>query len=130
MNTLSQRDLQQHVMILGWLFVVGNIFYLAVGAFIFVLLTGVGATSGEPEALAVLSIVGTSVGMLLGVLAIPGLFAGYGLLAKKPWARVLAIVVGILGVVNAPLGTVIGLYAFWVLTQPGAAEYFAEPAPA
>lgn len=109
MNTLSQRDLQQHVMILGWLFVVGNIFYLAVGAFIFVLLTGVGATSGEPEALAVLSIVGTSVGMLLGVLAIPGLFAGYGLLAKKPWARVLAIVVGILGVVNAPLGTVIGL---------------------
>jgi hypothetical protein len=41
----------------------------------------------------------------------------------------LAIVVGILSLVNFPVGTLIGLYTLWVLTQPAATEYFAAPAP-
>jgi hypothetical protein len=91
-------------------------------------LTGIGVATGEAEAMTVLGVVGTAVG-LLTVLAIPGLLAGYGLLSRKPWARILALVVGILGLVNFPIGTAIGLYTFWVLTQETATEYFAAPAP-
>ena len=56
--------------------------------------------------------------------------ASYGLLARKPWARILALVVGILGLVNFPIGTAIGLYTFWVLTQPAAMDAFVAPASA
>ena len=72
----------------------------------------------------------TAVGLLLATLSLPGLAAGYGLLKHQPWARILAIVVGILSLLNFPLGTAIGIYTLWVLMQPTAADYFATPAPA
>ena len=78
----------------------------------------------------VLTLVGTTVGLLMAALGLPGVIAGYGLLTRKPWARILAIVVGILNLVNVPVGTAIGLYTLWVLTQPAATEYFTAPAPA
>ncbi|HEX6291028.1 MAG TPA: hypothetical protein VFZ66_17715 [Herpetosiphonaceae bacterium] len=127
---MNVREVQQHVTILGWLYIIGHALFLVVGGFVFVLLTGIGVASGEPEARTVLSIVGTSIGLLLAALALPGMLAGYGLLKHRPWARVLAIVVGVLGLVNVPIGTAIGLYTFWVLTQEATTEYFATPAPA
>jgi hypothetical protein len=50
------------------------------------------------------------------------------LLTRKPWARALAIVVGLVSLINVPIGTTIGLYTLWALTQPAAAEYFAARA--
>src|SRR5689334_22149460 len=124
MNPMSERDVQQHIQILGWLLVVGHALFLAIGVFVFVLLTSIGAVSGDPTAWAVLSVVGTSVGLLLAILALPGMLAGYGLLKGRPWGRVLAIVVAILGLINFPVGTAIGIYALWVLLQPAATSYF------
>ena len=54
---------------------------------------------------------------------------GFGLLAHKAWARYLAIVVAVLGLINFPIGTLIGLYTLWVLFQERAADYF-QPQPA
>jgi len=130
MNSLNQRQLQLHVPVVGWLLIVGHATLLLVGVFVFLLLTGIGIGSGDRQATAILGIVGTTVGLLLIALAIPGLVAGAGLLARKSWARVLAIVVGILGLVNVPIGTAIGIYTLWVLMQDAAAEYFAPRAPA
>lgn len=124
-NNLNQRQLQLHVPVVGWLLIVGHAIFVLIGVFVFVLLTGIGVASGEREAVAVLTTVGTAVGSLLVVLGIPGLVAGAGLLARKSWARVLAIVVGILGLVNVPIGTAIGVYTLFVLMQDAAAEYFA-----
>ncbi|MEJ2555557.1 MAG: hypothetical protein P8186_04895 [Anaerolineae bacterium] len=124
MNFLNEHQLKLHVTILGWLYIVGNAIFLLIGAFIFMLLAGIGVASGDSQAMAILSIVGTVVGVLLAVLAIPGLVAGYGLLARKAWGRVLAIVVGILGLINFPVGTAIGIYAILVLLQEGATDYF------
>ena len=130
MNQMNQRDLQQHVRILGWLYVVSHAIFLAIGAFVLVLLVGIAPVTGDPEPMWILSLVGTSVGLLMAALGLPGLFAGYGLLTRKPWARVLAIVVGILSLLNFPIGAAIGIYTLWVLTQPVAAEYYAAPMPA
>lgn len=128
-NQMSERELQLHITILGWLYIVGHAVLLVVGAFVFFLLTGVGVATGEAEAAGVLGIVGTSVGLLLTALGLPGVLAGYGLLRHRPWARVLAIVVGVLGLVNVPVGTAIGLYALLVLTPEAAQPYFeAQPA--
>jgi len=51
------------------------------------------------------------------VLGIPSLVAGIGLLKHKSWARVLAIILGILALASFPIGTAAGIYALWVLTQ-------------
>ena len=130
MNTLNQRQLQLHVPVVGWLLILGHAIFLLVGVFVFVLLTGIGVASGEREAMTILGTVGTAFGLLLIVLGIPGLVAGAGLLAHKSWARILAIVVGILGLVNIPIGTAIGVYTLFVLMQDAASEYFASHASA
>lgn len=123
-NHLDQKALDLHVTILGWFHIIGHAIFLVIGLFVFMLLTGIGAASGEVEAVAVLGVVGSSVGLLLSALALPGLLSGYGLLTRKPWGRVLGMVVGLLNLINFPLGTVVGLYTLWVLLQETATAYF------
>jgi hypothetical protein len=129
MMALDQRQLEQHITIVGWLEIVGNLIFLLIGAFIFVLLTSIGAVSGDEQAVVILSLVGALVGVLLAVIGLPGIVAGFGLLAHKAWARYLAIVVGVLSLVNFPIGTVIGIYTLWVLLQEKAMDYFAPAFP-
>lgn len=130
MNRLNQRDLHLHITVLGWLYVVGHAIFLLIGLFIFLLLTGIGVASGDSTAMMVLSVIGTTVSLVLVTLAIPGLVAGYGLLTRKSWGRILAIVVGILSLINFPLGTAVGIYTLWVLFQEEATDYFTFPKPA
>lgn len=64
------------------------------------------------------------------VMAALALFAGYSLLTRRPWARVLVIVLGILALFKFPIGTALGIYTLWVLAPANsAAEYdaLAEP---
>ena len=49
---------------------------------------------------------------------------GWGLLALKNWARWTAIVLAALGLVNVPLGTIIGALIIWYLLTPEAKEAF------
>jgi hypothetical protein len=125
MNQLNQNDMQQHVTIVGWLYIIGHVFFIVVGGFVFVLLTSVGFVIRDPEALPILSIVGTWIALFLTVLALPGLIAGVGLLKRQMWGRVLAIIVAFFGLINFPIGTAIGIYALFVLLQNAAGEYFA-----
>jgi hypothetical protein len=130
MNRLAERELQLHVNILGWLFIAGHALFLLIAVFVFVLLPMIGAVAGDPDVSAFLSVVGTVVGLLMVALALPGLLAGYGLLKRKPWGRILALVIGILGLVNFPVGTAMGIYALLVLLQQSATDYFEQRQPA
>lgn len=123
---MSTKQIEQHIPILGMLHLVGGAFFLVIGAFIFLLLTGIGAAVAidDPMAPRVLTIVGFSVGTLLVIFGLPGIAAGYGLLRRRSWARGLAVAVGILNLFNVPIGTVIGIYTLVVLLQGEAAAYF------
>jgi hypothetical protein len=44
-----------------------------------------------------------------------GLIAGWGLLERYTWARMLAIVLAILSLFHVPFGTAVGIYTLWVL---------------
>lgn len=125
LDRLHQQQLEQHVTILGWLHIVGNLFFVLLGVFLYFFLNTIGAVSGDPQALVILGIVGTFVGLLLTILGLPGIVAGFGLLAHKAWARYLAIVLGVLNLLNAPVGTVMGIYTLWVLMQEDAVVLFA-----
>jgi hypothetical protein len=130
MNTIDRRDIATHLSVLGWLYIVGNAFFLLLAAFGFFLLPTIGVISRDADATTVLSVLGTVFGLLMVFLALPGLFAGYGLLRHKPWARMWAMIIAVLGLVNFPFGTVIGIYALYVLSQQAAIDYFEPRLPA
>jgi zinc-ribbon domain len=55
------------------------------------------------------------IGALLLASAIAGFLAGYGLLNYRPWARMLALILGIIALIHFPFGTALGIYTLWVL---------------
>jgi hypothetical protein len=114
--------MQTHVKVLGVLYLVVSAFFLLVALFLLLTMGGVagivGATA-DPEdaaiAIPVLGIAGTALAIFLGVFSLPGLATGYGLLQRKPWARILGIVLSAISLINIPFGTIVGIYGLWVL---------------
>jgi len=121
---MNGKDWELHISVLGWLYIFGNIIYLLIGGVGLIFLTGIGIVSHDPEAVQVLSFIGGIGFVFFTVLAVPGLIAGVGLLKRQSWARILALVLAILGLVNFPIGTAVGIYALWVLLQTEASEHF------
>ena len=136
MNQLSEKEMQMHVPIVAWLNIVADGIFLLLGLCGFLFFVGMGffaaADSGDAVALPILGLIGTVGLLFFAVLALPGLLAGYGLLKRKKWGQILGIVVGILSLLNIPLGTALGAYTLFVLFQDSANAYFngqqAEPA--
>jgi hypothetical protein len=56
-----------------------------------------------------------TIGWIYVSAAILGVAAGWGLLERQPWARMLAIILGCFGLIEVPFGTSIGVYTLWVL---------------
>ena len=121
---MSTQQIRQHVNILGWLHIAGGILFLLIGAFVFVLLTSIGFLSMEAEAIGVLGIVAVFVSAIMVILALPSLLAGWGLLRRRNWGRILAIIVSFLNITNFPFGTLIAVYTLYVLLQSEASAYF------
>ena len=109
--------MQQHITILGWLYIVfGGLSLLAAG-FVLLVMGGVGLITGDARQAALLSGIGLFIAVIIAVLSVPGIIAGWGLLTHKSWSRLLAIVLGALNILSFPVGTLVGVYAIWVLTQ-------------
>lgn len=85
------------------------------------------AAEGEEArvAIPIIGITGTMLTAFLLVISLPGVIAGFGLLAYKPWARILGIVLAALNLINVPIGTVLGVYALWVLLHRDSERLFA-----
>lgn len=122
---MNEKQLEQHVPILGVLHLVGGAISATIGIFLFLFLSGIGAVVHDPIAFRVLTVVGFTVGIFLVVLSAPGIAAGYGLLKRRSWARSLAVAVGAINLLNVPIGTVIGVYTLIVLLQDDEDGYFA-----
>ena len=128
MNEMTERQMQQHVQLLGWLHVVLNFITLAMAGLLYFLFMSLGPVVRDPEATRVLSMTAPLLAGFLIALGLPGIFAGVGLLMRKSWGRYLAIIVGILNLPNLPVGTALGVYSLWVLFKTEAIDYFAgEP---
>jgi len=84
----------------------------------------IGEISGQPAATAWLRPFLAFLGILVLVKGAAGFLAGYGLLQRESWARLLTIVLAFLALFNIPFGTALGIYSLWVLLPAGAdAEY-------
>ena len=61
------------------------------------------------------------VAILILAKAALGFVAGWGLLQREPWARILTLVLAFVSLFNVPFGTAVGVYTMWVLL-PGESE--------
>ena len=59
--------------------------------------------------------------IIIGVLYI---IAGWGLWTMKSWARLVAIILAIISVLNFPIGTILGIIILWYLFKPEIKEAF------
>jgi len=123
---MDKRDYHTHVMVLGWMNIAFSALFAFIGLFALVLLTGIGIVSEDAEAVRVLGVIGVGAAIFFGALALPGFAAGFGLLQRRAWGRVLGIIVAVLDLFNIPIGTAVGIYALWVLTHQQAADYFGQ----
>lgn len=121
---MTKSDLDTHVRILGWVHIVMSSLFLLIGVGVSALMLFGGLFSGDAEAFGIVTIVAIFVGGLMLVIGLPGILAGIGLLKRKNWGRILAIIVGVLNITNIPVGTIIGIYTLYVLLQSSAGAYF------
>ena len=120
--------MKKHIDILGYLYLALGALGLLAALIAFVAIAGGGQLADDPDAEAITSTVGTLIAVFIGLISLPNLLAGYGLLKRHTWARVLALVLGFLNLFNVPLGTALGLYTFWVLFKDEAESHFTGPA--
>jgi hypothetical protein len=120
-----------HVKVLGVLYIVLSALGVLSALFLMLAFGGtlglVGMTSDSGDAaiaMPIIGITGLALVIMLLALSLPGLLAGWGLLKYRPWARILAIVLSALNLINIPLGTILGAYGLWVLLNKDTERLF------
>jgi hypothetical protein len=64
------------------------------------------------------------IGIFVLAKAACGFLAGWGLMQREPWARVIALVLGFISLFNIPFGTAVGVYTLWVLLPAQSQEEY------
>lgn len=122
-------DMKKHVTVAGALRIGMGVLGLLIAAFVFIAIVGGGLISGDRDAIAITSVVGTVIGGFFGLISLPNIIAGWGLIRFKPWARILTLILAALDLVNVPVGTLLGIYTIWVILQDETEKLFSGNGP-
>jgi tRNA A-37 threonylcarbamoyl transferase component Bud32 len=118
--------MEKHITIVAVLSLVFGTLGTLVGLFLFLVIVVGGLISRDPTAEYVTAIVGIVIGGLFMLTSVPEIIAGIGLLKRRGWSRILALILAVLDLLNIPIGTAIGIYAIWVLLNDETAQLFAQ----
>jgi hypothetical protein len=119
--------MEKHITLVAVINIAFGFLGIFLAFFLFVVLIGAGIISQDPDAMRVTSIVGVAIAFFLLLTSIPEIIGGFGLLKRKPWARVLVLIIAVLDLLLIPIGTLIGIYELWVLLQEETIKLFAAP---
>ncbi|MCP5114822.1 MAG: hypothetical protein GY953_28670 [bacterium] len=72
----------------------------------------------------------STLGGFVALASLLGIIAGWGLLDRRPWARMLAIVLGCLVLINIPFGTALGVFTLYVLVSADSEREYSQLAGA
>lgn len=112
----SPSRVQQHIRLLGILWLAMAAFNAIGGVAVYIVANTIfvpGGPAGHAPLFLHPLLIFVS-GFIL-VKAALGFAAGWGLLQREPWARLLTITLSFLSLFNVPLGTALGVYGLWVL---------------
>jgi hypothetical protein len=117
----STGRVQRHVHLVGILCLAFSALNAIGGVVVYIIANTIFAPGGGTGAPAFLHPLLSVVGIFALGKAALGFIAGWCLLQREPWARIVALVLGFISLFNIPFGTTIGVYTMWVLL-PGHAE--------
>ncbi len=127
----GRSKLAGHVRLLGILWLALSAFRLLPGLFLMAFFRHRGPFEFlPPEVPFFVHTIIRVVGVVLLASAAVGILAGWGLLERQPWARVLAIVLGVLNLIDMPFGTALGVYTLWALLPSKSEEEYRQIARA
>ena len=115
---MQRQEMEQHLRIVGWLHIVNGGIAVAIAVLVATLMTGAGALAAAEEGAGIFALIagmGWAIAAFIGVLSLPSIIGGWGILNHRPWSRVLVLIVSVLNLMNVPVGTLIGGYSLWVL---------------
>lgn len=124
--------MRDHVRLLGALYVAMGALGLLGACLALLVLGGVAGflgtvapdEAGASLASMLIMAVATGIFLIVAIMSLPNIIAGLGLLRFQPWARVLALILSALNLLSIPLGTLLGVYGFWVLMSGDADSLF------
>jgi len=107
--------MRQHIDTVAWIHIafggLGVLAALAVGG----LVGGAAFFADDAQTTGFMVLLAGFIAVVMGLLSVPSLVGGWGLLKRRPWARMLVLIVSFLNLLNVPLGTLVGGYSIWVL---------------
>jgi hypothetical protein len=118
---LRRSRVREHVQLVGILWMAFSVLHVIAGVvLIFIAQTLFGhiihiPNGPPPEITSWLRPFLTVIGWLVLAKAAVGIIAGWGLLQRQEWARIVALVVAFVALLNLPFGTALGIYTIWVL---------------
>jgi len=108
--------MKDHVKVIGILWIIYGVLFLGLALLALLVFFGV-ATIPNVEDIepGLLRLIGIVVSAFLGLIALPQIIGGLGLLGYKEWARILMLVLSFISLPNVPFGTFLGAYTMVIL---------------
>jgi hypothetical protein len=116
--------MEKHVTLVAALNIGFGILGIILAIFVFIGIMLVNTYVEDYDARKILPVVGAVAILFLLITSIPEIIGGFGLLKRRPWARILILIVACLDLLWIPFGTIIGIYELWVLLQDKTVQLF------
>ncbi len=120
---------QNHITLLGVLHIARGALILIIGLALFMILTAAGVISDDETAFGIIALVAMVMMFIFLAISLPSVIAGIGVLMRREWGRILALVVGVLSLIDIPFGTALGIYTIWILMNDETRPLFQKPSP-
>jgi hypothetical protein len=122
---MEESRMKKHVTVVGAIQIGAGILGLIGALTVFFALNFAKGMVGDDDVpTVVLSFLSISLPILIGFMATLSLVGGIALLSFKSWARILVMIVSVMGCFFIPIGTLIGVYSIWTLMQDDTIKLF------
>ena len=123
--------MKDHVKVIGILWIVFGVFCLGLACLALLFFFGVAQIPNvEDIEPGVLRFIGILASAFLGLIGLPQIIGGLGLIQRKEWARILMLVISFISLPHVPFGTALGVYTMIILFNPQTVKLFQGAAPA
>lgn len=121
---MTDNQMEKHVTLVAVLNIGFGILGIMLAIFVLIGMIVANIYVEDYDARKIIPIAGTAVFLFLLITSIPEIIGGFGLLKRRPWARILILIVACLDLLWIPIGTIIGIYELWVLLQDKTVQLF------
>lgn len=117
--------MKDHIKVLGILWIVFGVFFMCLALFALLVFFGVAEIPNVDDiSPGILRLIGIIASAFIGLIGLPQIIGGLGLLKYKEWARILMLVISFISLANVPLGTFLGAYSLVILFNPETVRLF------